>query len=154
MDARLEALLAAATGPVNWRDLPAEQAETKWTALREWVVWFRREFAFDHRVVAPCWYLHPALVSVLSALRDHWVCCYDPLNSPAGAADWHRSFAQLEPRLREWAARTGCTLGAHRAEVVAEYPNDTAAWQEHVAGDVEARSRCEQAAEQAAAGAS
>ena len=139
VDERLEALLAAATGPVNWREVGSDEARERWVALRGWVEWFRLEFGFDHRVVPPCWYRHPALVSVLSALRDHWVCAYDPLNTPIGAADWHRSLMQLEVRLRDWASRTGCTVSEHRPDVAAVYPDDTQAWEAHVDEDVAAR---------------
>jgi hypothetical protein len=79
VDARLETLLSAASGPVNWGTLRAYDAARQWWDLRAWVDWFRREFAFDHRIVPPCWYRHLALVQVLSALRDHWVCAYDEL---------------------------------------------------------------------------
>ncbi|MGH3495678.1 MAG: hypothetical protein ACRDQ1_20950, partial [Sciscionella sp.] len=114
VDARLDELLAAATGPLNWRTLQADDARAQWVQLREWVDWFRVEFGFDHRVVPPCWYRHRALVSVLSALRDHWVCAYDPLNTPDGASDWLRALMSLETLQREWAARTGCTVTVHR----------------------------------------
>lgn len=143
MDARLEELLATASGPVNWRAVASGEAELRWSALREWVEWFRLEFGFDHRVVPPCWYRHRALVNVLSALRDHWLSGYDPMNAASGASEWHRVLNQLEPRLRDWAARTGCTASAHRPDLVAEYPDDREAWDEHVTGDIAERERRE-----------
>ena len=139
LDAQLAAMLSSSSGPVDWRSISPQEAGGAWAALRGWVEWFRREFVLDHRVVPPCWYLHSAMVSLLSALRDHWVCAYDSNNSPAGASEWHRALMQLEPRLREWASRTGCTVGAHRPDVVAEYPDDQVTWAEHIAGDVAAR---------------
>lgn len=138
VDEELAAMLAAATGPVDWSTAASGDAELLWEQLRKWVEWFRREFAYDHRVVPPCWYLHPALVSVLSALRDHWACAYDPVNTPVGASEWHRVLIQLEPRLRDWASRTGCTAGAHRPDVLATYPDDTATWKAHVSSDIAA----------------
>jgi hypothetical protein len=152
VDARLEALLAAASGPVNWRSVVSGDAGGRWSELRDWVDWFRLEFAFDHRVVPPCWYRHRALVSVLSALRDHWVSAYDPLNTPVGASDWHRALMHLEVRLREWASRTGCTVGAHRPDVLAQYPDDTETWKAHVAADVAARAEHEMGTAVASAG--
>jgi hypothetical protein len=139
VDARLEAFLGAASGPLNWREVRSGDARGRWSELRAWVEWFRGEFAFDHRVVPPCWYRHPALVNLLSALRDRWLCSYDPLNTPVGSSDWHLSLLQLEPRLREWASRTGCTVAAHREDAVAEYPADTDEWETHVATDVDTR---------------
>ncbi len=136
---RLAAVLGAPASPVDWCRVGSGVAGQRWSELREWVVWFRREFGFDHRVVPPCWYRHLALVSVLSAVRDAWLGAYDPLNSPAGPADWHQRLLVLEPRLREWASRTGCTLGAHRPDVVTAYPDGEQAWKTHVATDVAAR---------------
>lgn len=146
VDARLEALLGAASGLVDWRSVESSLARQRWFELREWVDWFRTEFVFDHRVVPPCWYQHRALVSVLSALRDHWGCAYDPLNTPVGASDWHRGLMQLEQRLREWASRTGCTASEHRPDLLAEYPDDAATWEAHVARDVAARAEREMCA--------
>ncbi len=145
-DARLQAMLAAAAGPVDWRGVSSADAKAAWAALRAWVEWFRREFVFDHRVVPPCWYRHSALVSVLAALHDHWRSAYDSLNTPAASSDWHRSLLQLEQRLRDWASRTGCTVGTHRPDVVAEYPDDSAEWAAHVAADVAARAQRERMA--------
>ncbi len=136
---RLDALLGRAAGPVNWRALPPDRAAEQWRMLRAWVSWFRTTFAFDHRVVPPCWYRHAALVEVLSALRDHWLAAYDPLNSPTAASEWHRVFAQLEPRLREWAARTGCTPSEHRPDVAQQYPEHREQWERHLRDDVARR---------------
>jgi hypothetical protein len=137
---RLDALLGRATGPVMWDALSGEDAAAQWQALRSWVSWFRTTFAVDHRVVPPCWYRHDAVVELLSALRDHWRAAYDPLNSPTAASEWHRVLAQLEPRLREWAARTGCTPTEHRPDARQAYPDDEAAWADHVREDLARRS--------------
>ncbi|MBO0865591.1 MAG: hypothetical protein J2P16_11035 [Mycobacterium sp.] len=145
VDARLEAMLGTASGPVNWRVVGPADAADRWKALRQWVIWFRAEFGYDHRVVPPCWYRHPALVNLLSALRDHWQYAYDPTNTAVAASDWHRALMVIEQRLREWAARTGCTVGVHRPDVLADYPDDTDAWQQHVAADVTARASLERA---------
>jgi hypothetical protein len=143
VDGYVEPMLTAACGPLSWSSVKSTEARQQWSALREWVEWLRLTFAFDHRVVPPCWYRHPALVEVLSALRDHWVCAYAPLNPALGASDWHRALIQLEQRLRDWAARTGCTTSVHRADVLAEYPDDADAWERHIIADVAARARRE-----------
>lgn len=138
-DAALTDLLRRARGPLEWRALSSHEAATAWGELREWVGWLRTEFGFDHRVVPPCWYRHRALVSVLSALHDHWLAGYDPMGSLLGPGEWHRGLIQLEMRLREWASRTGCSVGEHRADVAIAYPPDDDAWQANVADDVAAR---------------
>jgi hypothetical protein len=143
VDGHLDAIFAPASGPLSWNSVKSNEARPHWSALREWVEWFRYTFALDHRVVPPCWYRHPALVEVLSALRDHRVCAYGPTNPALGASDWHRALMQLEPRLRDWAARTGCTTSVHRPDVLAEYPDDADAWEQHITTDVAARVRRE-----------
>lgn len=145
VDARLEAMLGTTSGPLNWRAVTARDAGQRWTALRNWVDWFRAEFGYDHRVVPPCWYRHRALVNLLSALRDHWLYAYDPMNTAVAASDWHRALIMLEQRLRDWAARTGCTAGNHRPDVLADYPDDTTEWEQHVRADTAARQARERA---------
>lgn len=145
IDAHRIALLAAPAAPTDWRSLPSGERGERWSELRIWVAWLRRELVLDHRVVPPCWYRHAALVSVLSALHDHWHYAYDPLNSLLGPSDWHRTFVQLEQRLRDWSSRTGCTVGVHRPDVVLDYPDDDAEWTSHVVSDVAARARAEAA---------
>jgi hypothetical protein len=136
---RLDVLLGRAVGPVKWRVVSASRASEQWRLLRAWVVWFRITFGYDHRVVPPCWYRHPALVELLSALRDHWLAAYDPLNSPTAASEWHRVLAQLEPRLREWAALTGCTNREHRPDLPQALPDDRLQWARHLHDDTPRR---------------
>ena len=143
-DRALTELLLRTRGPLDWRTLPAPDAATAWGELRDWVGWLRSEFGFDHRVVPPCWYRHRALVSVLSALHDHWLAAYDPMGSLFGPGEWHRGLIQLEARLRDWASRTACSLGEHREDMATAYPPDDDAWRAHLADDVAARQRREQ----------
>jgi hypothetical protein len=138
VDTRLEEMLSSATGSLNWRDVTPDDAPQRWKALRDWVDWFRAEFAYEQRVVPPCWYEHRALVNLLTALRDHWTHAYDPMNSAAGASEWHQVLVVLEPRLREWVSRTGCGL-THRPDVLLDLPDDAERWAQHVARDVAAR---------------
>jgi hypothetical protein len=141
---RLDVLFGRAGGPVNWRGLPANRAGEQWRLLRAWVTWFCTTFGYDHRVVPPCWYRHSALVELLSALRDHWLSAYDPLNSPTAASEWHRVLAQLEPRLREWAARTGCTNREHRPDLPQHIPEERWEWTRHVRDDTARRAELAQ----------
>jgi hypothetical protein len=143
VDEQRLALLVAAAAPTDWRSLSSGERGECWRELREWVAWLRRELVLDHRVVPPCWYRHTALVSVLSALHDRWRHAYDALNPLPGPSDWHHTFQQLEPRLREWSSRTGCTVAVHRPDVVLDYPDDKAEWNSHVESDIAARAEHE-----------
>jgi hypothetical protein len=120
-------------GPIDWsRTDPAVPSE-EWDELRNWVQWLVNRYALDCRVVPPCWYLHPSVVDVLSALRDHHRSSFDLLGLTTGPADWHLAFRHLESRLREWASRTGCARDAHRPDVPPEWPDDTSCWATHLA---------------------
>jgi hypothetical protein len=132
-------LLREHANPLDWRNVPAAEAEQRWRELREWVRWLKDRYALDHHVVPPCWYLHPALVDLLSALRDHHRAHFDRLAAPTNAAEWQLVFRNLESRLREWASRTGCSRDQHRPEPVIEWPDDDDRWTGHLTADTHAR---------------
>ena len=131
-EAYISALEGELGAVIDWSCLDPEIAESEWWGLREWVEWLVQRYVLDFRVVPPCWYLHPGLVDVLSALRDHHRYSFDRLAQGTAAADWHLVFRILEARLREWASRTGCSRDAHRPDLAGEWPNDSARWREHV----------------------
>lgn len=138
-------LLATVAAPTDWRKLRASTSRDEWAALREWVTRFKDRYVLDHRVVPPCWYLHGALVDVLSALRDHHEYAFGELQPATAASEWHRVFSELEQRLRDWASRTGCTRDQHRPDVTVDWPDDRSRWGEHLAEDEKRRLAAEQA---------
>src|SRR3954470_18511762 len=138
-------LLGTAGSPTNWRHMRSSEAANEWAELRIWVEWFKDRYALNHRVVPPCWYLHGALVDLLTALRDHHEYAFGELQPAIAASEWHRAFRELEPRLRDWASRTGCTRDQHRPDVTVEWPDDSALWKAHVADDEQQRLLAEQA---------
>ncbi|HET6911616.1 MAG TPA: hypothetical protein VFH54_19995 [Mycobacteriales bacterium] len=140
-----EELLGAVGAPTDWRTLPAETAAEAWDELREWVHWFKDRYALDHRVVPPCWYLHGALVDVLTALRDHHAHAFSDVQPATAASEWHRVFRDLEPRLRDWASRTGCTRTEHREDATTQWPDDDTRWRDHLNQDEQQRAAAEQA---------
>jgi hypothetical protein len=140
-----EELLAGVGSPTDWRRVLSADAPREWAELREWVGWFKRRYTLDHRVVPPCWYRHGALVDLLSALRDHHEYAFGELQPATAATEWHRVFRDLEPRLRDWASRTGCTRDEHRPDVTVDWPEDATAWSQHVVDDEYQRVAEEQA---------
>jgi hypothetical protein len=140
-----DALLGAIQSPTDWRKIPPAEARPHWQQLREWVEWFKDRYGLDHRVVPPCWYLHGALVDVLTALRDHHQYAFNDLQPATAASDWHRTFRDLEPRIRDWASRTGCNRDEHRSDLAMPGPDDTATWQKHLLDDEHHRRAREQA---------
>ncbi len=137
----MDGVLRDLLGPVDWRSLRPSEARAAWQELRDWVEWLNDRYALDHRVVPPCWYRHPALVEVLTALRDHHRYAFDPMQLPTAASEWHRVFRDLEPRLRDWASRTGCTRETHRPDVILKWPDDAVEWEAHLAVDEQQRRR-------------
>jgi hypothetical protein len=131
--------------PTDWRRVRGGDALREWAELREWVEWFKTRYALDHRVVPPCWFLHGALVDVLTALRDHHEYAFSELQPATAATDWQRVFRDLEPRLRDWASRTGCTRDEHRPDLTASSPHDKERWNQHLAEDQQQRRTAEQA---------
>jgi hypothetical protein len=130
-----DALLAGIQSPTDWRRIPPSEVRTAWRDLREWVEWLRDRYTLDYRVVPPCWYRHSALVDVLVALRDHHQYAFSDLQPASAATEWQRVFRDLEPRLREWASRAGCTRDTHRPDITMPCPDDTPVWQQHLADD-------------------
>jgi hypothetical protein len=135
LDDPIDELIVDIAAPLDWRTVPAEDAEQAWHDLREWVDWFTDRYRLDHRVVPPCWYLHGALVDLLSALRDRHRMDFQAFAPPSGPCEWHALFQTLEPRLRDWAARTGCTRDAHRDDLPLRWPEDSDRWTAHLAAD-------------------
>jgi hypothetical protein len=107
------------------------------------VNWLRTRFGLDHRIIPPCWYQHPALIDLLTALRDHHRLAYDPVQPASGATDWHRTFRDLEPRLRDWASRTSCTPDTHRLDQPIPAPDDSVHWEQHQHADIRRRQQDE-----------
>ena len=121
--------------PTDWRAVPADVSVKRWNELRDWVHWLTHRYALDTQIVPPCWYHHPALVDLLTALRDHHRYAFDQFQPAIAGTDWHRTFADLETRLRAWASRTGCNLDQHRPDITTTWPDNHADWQAHLDAD-------------------
>lgn len=145
MDWSTDEVLRAVGAPTDWRTVSSGAAARTWSELREWVEWFKDRYALDHRVVPPCWYLHPSLVDLLTALRDHHEYTFTELQPATAATEWHQVFRDLEQRLRDWASRTGCTRDEHRPDVTLEWAHDDARWKQHLADDQQHRTATERA---------
>ena len=130
-----DSIVAGLARPTDWRAMPAAKRKTAWRELRAWVEWFVCRYGLDVRVVPPCWYLHPALVDLLTALHDQHRSAHHHLSRGGSPASWQLTFLQLEPRLRDWTARTGCTRDTHRDEPAITWPDDAARWQQHTDDD-------------------
>jgi hypothetical protein len=129
------------SAPTHWPSLPAADLAEEWDRLRDWVESFADRFNLGIDRIPPCWYLHNALVEALSALRDHERASYAPNGSPTGPLDWLRAFREIEARLIEWSARTGCDARQHRPEQPREWRTDPDQWAAFVQSATDARDR-------------
>lgn len=103
--------------PVHWPSLTTEERERRTGELQDWVDQLLSRFAFDTRVIPPCWLRHNGMVETLSALRDHERASYADAAPATAAVDWLRALRDVESLLRDLAGKTQCTAQAHRPEL-------------------------------------
>jgi hypothetical protein len=140
-------IVAQLAGPLDWRQVSAAESRAHWQALREWVQWLVQRYSLDARVVPPCWYLHPQLVDLLTALRDQHRGAFHHLAPLGSAASWHQNRWQFETRLRDCVSQTGCSRDTHRDDPAIDWPQDTQRWNQHLDRDAAERAEREERAE-------
>ena len=101
-------------GPIHWPSLTAQEAVSRMSELRDWVRLLVTRFGLEPRTLPPCWARHPAMVEILSALRDHERASYADTAPPTAGMDWLRALREAHLLLAETGARTQCTAQAHR----------------------------------------
>ncbi|GAA4486901.1 hypothetical protein [Microbacterium panaciterrae] len=111
-------------GPVNWNLLTADEAESHWLELNQWVNWLRHTYGLPSSVVPPIWHRHSELVWELSALHTHWLCAFDPAQNGSAPIGWHRDFADTRQRLRDWVAASGTRLDRDRPTRQTSWPGE------------------------------
>lgn len=111
--------------PVNWNLLTANDLEAELLELNRWVDWLRRTYGLPSSVVVPpYWHRHPELLWELSALHLHWLCAYDPDQNGSAPIGWHRDFADVRQRLRDWVAASGTRLDRDRPTRQTTWPGE------------------------------
>lgn len=127
----LAATLAAVPRPINWRTLPPDDVEHELLELNAWVDWLRHEYGLPAQIIPPMWHRHPELLWELSALRQHWLFCFDPQAKGNQAIAWHHDFAIARERLRDWVTISGTRLDRDRPTRVTPWPGGEAeGWRE------------------------
>ena len=119
-----EAYLPDPPRPINWDMLSADKAQTAWVELDAWVDWLRRTYGLPAAIIPPLWHRHPELVWELSALHLHWLGAYDPQQHGSAPAGWHRDFADVRERLRDWVAACGTRLDRDRPTRQTVWPGE------------------------------
>lgn len=110
--------------PINWNLLTADEAEAEWLDLNAWVRWLRTTYGLPSAVLPPFWHRHDELVWELSALHTHWLNAYDPDGSPSAPVAWHRDFADVRNRLREWVSTSGTRIDRDRPTRLTTWPGE------------------------------
>ncbi|PXA82210.1 hypothetical protein QDX21_09545 [Auritidibacter ignavus] len=111
---------------INWDALTPEDLEAELLALNEWVDWLRHTYGLPPQVVPPMWHRHPELVWELSALRQHWLICYDQQAKGNMGVVWHNDFAAARERLRDWVSISGSRLDRDRPTRITAWPGGEA----------------------------
>lgn len=118
--------LGAVPRTINWRSLTPEDLEHELLELNEWVDWLRHEYGLPAQVIPPMWHRHAELRWELSALRQHWLTCYDQQAKGNMGMVWHGEFALARERLRDWVSTSGTRLDRDRATRITEWPGGEA----------------------------
>lgn len=111
---------------INWDALTPEDLEAELLALNGWVDWLRHTYGLPPQVVPPMWHRHPELVWELSALRQHWLICYDQQAKGNMGVVWHNDFAAARERLRDWVSISGSRLDRDRPTRITAWPGGEA----------------------------
>ncbi|GFZ83252.1 hypothetical protein [Nesterenkonia alkaliphila] len=118
--------LGAVPRAINWRTLTPEDLEHELLELNAWVDWLRHEYGLPAQVIPPMWHRHAELRWELSALRQHWLTCYDQQAKGNMGVVWHGEFALARERLRDWVSISGTRLDRDRATRITEWPGGEA----------------------------
>lgn len=123
--------LTAVPRPINWRTLPPGDVAHELLELNAWVDWLRHTYGLPAQVIPPMWHRHPELLWELSALRQHWLFCFDPQAKGNQALAWHHDFAMARERLRDWVMISGTRLDRDRPTRITAWPGGEAeGWEE------------------------
>lgn len=118
--------LATVPRPINRRTLPPDDLEHELLGLNAWVDWLRHTHGIPAQVVPPMWHRHPELFWELSALRQHWLFCFDQQANGNQALAWHHNFAAARERLRDWVTISGTRLDRDRPTRITPWPGGEA----------------------------
>lgn len=134
LDSRAGGDDATAVRITRWRDLPTEERPAAWNELREFVQWLVGRYALASNVVPPCWFLHPALVEELSALRAAWEASFDvDTDGGLGPIGWHERFAVARERIVKYAYKGECARGTHMDTATVTLTVDEGEWERWIA---------------------
>lgn len=122
----LRAQLGAVPRTINWLALTPEDLEQELLDLNEWVDWLRHAYGLPPQIIPPMWHRHWELIWELSALRQHWLTCYDQQAKGNMGIVWHNDFAIARERLRDWVTISGTRLDRDRPTRITEWPGGEA----------------------------
>lgn len=111
---------------VNWRELPADEAEAAWTELDKFVSWLCTRYSLDKATVPDCWWKHGGTVEELSALHACWQSSFDASDSGYGPIGFHERFLIARDRLKR-SYPAGCQK-AHEQDRGRSMPRDENEW--------------------------
>jgi hypothetical protein len=135
IDPEIEAELEAEGPPdwmgIRWRDIAPEDKAQAWTALRQWVDWFIREYNCNSVDITPCWYEHADMVAELYAGMCAEYKIWEEGSPGLGAmTTWHPHVQAMKVRLAAMVAARQCSAKAQHQDDPVDLPftYDTIRW--------------------------
>lgn len=94
---------------MRWRDIEAADRPEAWTALRQWVDWFIREYQLKSTMLPPCWFEHADMVAELYAAMCAEYKIWEEGSPGLGAmTTWHPHVQAMRTRLAAMTAARTC----------------------------------------------
>ncbi|OOP60912.1 hypothetical protein BMF89_14830 [Arthrobacter sp. SRS-W-1-2016] len=118
LDPEIEAELGA--GPpewmgIRWREISAEHKTAAWTALRQWVDWFVREYQLNTSQITECWFEHSDIVAELYAGMCAEYKIWEEGTPGLGAmTTWHPHVQAMTARLAAMVDKRQCHITGHQ----------------------------------------
>jgi hypothetical protein len=126
-----------------WHTLTAEEAEQRWTKLRDWVHWLIARNDIGAKEIPGCWYIHNGLVDELEALRWAWLDANRPDAKGTEPLWWREAFGRTRLRLPLYNPG-GC--GTNHSPTTARSMGDQNEWDRFLTHDLAPRPRRRQRA--------
>jgi hypothetical protein len=100
---------------IRWRDISAEDKPAVWTALRQWVDWFVREYQLNTSQITECWFEHSDIVAELYAGMCAEYKIWEEGTPGLGAmTTWHPHVQAMTARLAAMVDKRQCHITGHQ----------------------------------------
>lgn len=100
---------------IRWRDISPADKPGAWTALRQWVDWFLREYQLNTSQITECWFEHSDIVAELYAGMCAEYKIWEEGTPGLGAmTTWHPHVQAMTARLAAMVEKRQCHITGHQ----------------------------------------